>query len=79
MSTEQDRVIVLPSDTAGGGVCVHHREFPEIHAEGADVNDAAHQLSNHLVRALDSALTKWRRDAIESAIAEVQAFAHVSS
>ena len=74
MSSDQDRVIVTQSDAAGGGVHVHHREFPEIRADGADSKDAAVQLSNQLTRALDSALTKWRRDAIESAIAEVQSF-----
>lgn len=74
MSTDQDRVIVS-ANPSGPGVQAHHREFPEIRAEGADPKDAAVQLSNQLTRALDSALTKWRREAIETAIAEVRAFA----
>ena len=74
MSSDQDRVIVT-TDASGPGVQVHHREFPEIRAEGSDAKDAAVQLSNHLTRALDSALVQWRRDAIESAIKEVKAFA----
>lgn len=75
MSAEQDRVIVTTGGTAAGGVQVHHREFPEIRAEGADPAAAANQLVNHLTRALDTALTKWRREAMEQAITDVRAFA----
>jgi hypothetical protein len=32
-------------------------------------------LANHLTRALDSALTDWRRQTLNQAIADVQAFA----
>jgi hypothetical protein len=74
MSAENDRVIVTHDVECGVGVHVHHRDFPEIRANGADPREGALQLSNQLTRALDSALTKWRRDAIESAISEVQAF-----
>ena len=74
MATEQSRVIVTTGATAQA-VLIHHRDFPEIRAEGTSVPDAAANLSNHLTRALDSALTKWRRDAIQQAIDEVRAFA----
>ena len=74
MPTDQDRVIVTTGSTAQA-ILVHHRDFPEIRAEGQDPGSAAANLANQLTRALDSALTKWRRDAIEQAIAEVQAFA----
>ncbi|WP_435007724.1 hypothetical protein P12x_004989 [Tundrisphaera lichenicola] len=74
MTTEQDRVIVTTGSTAQA-VLVHHRDFPEIRAEGASPQAAASNLVNQLTRALDSALTKWRRDAIEQAIVEVQTFA----
>ncbi len=74
MATEQDRVIVSTGSTAQATL-VHHRDFPEIRAEGENPSVAAGHLANHLTRALDSALTKWRRDAIETAIAEVQEFA----
>ena len=53
---------------------VHHRDFPEIRAEGETPEDAAAHLANQLTRALDSALTDWRRETIEQAIADVQAF-----
>ena len=74
MATDQDRVIVTTGATAQA-TQVHHRDFPEIRAEGDSPSSAASNLANHLTRALDSALTKWRRDAIEQAIVEVQAFA----
>lgn len=74
MATEQSRVIVTAGATAQS-IQVHHRDFPEIRAEGNSPSAAASNLANHLTRALDSALTKWRRDAIQQAIDEVQAFA----
>ncbi len=74
MATEQDRVIVTTGSTAQA-TQIHHRDFPEIRAEGENPAVAATNLANHLTRALDSALTKWRRDAIEKAITEVQEFA----
>jgi hypothetical protein len=73
MATEQDRVIVTTGATAQA-TQIHHRDFPEIRAEGETPAVAATNLANHLTRALDSALTKWRRDAIEQAIAEVREF-----
>ncbi len=74
MDTEADRVIVTTGATAQSAQ-VQHRDFPEIRAEGESPSAAAANLANQLTRALDSALTKWRRDAIEQAIAEVRAFA----
>lgn len=73
MDTEADRVIVTTGATAQSAQ-VQHRDFPEIRAEGESPSAAAANLANQLTRALDSALTKWRRDAIEQAIAEVRAF-----
>ena len=73
MAIDQDRVIVTTGSTAQA-VLIHHRDFPEIRAEGETPSVAATNLANHLTRALDSALTKWRRDAIEKAISEVQGF-----
>ena len=67
-----------PSDRDAGATAhstrVHHRDFPEIRAEGETPAVAATHLVNQLTRALDSALTAWRRETIEHAIADVQAF-----
>jgi hypothetical protein len=78
METDARRVIVTTGATAGG-TQIHHRDFPEIRAHGQDPADAAVQLVNQLTRALDSALTDWRRETIQNAIADVQAFGAASS
>lgn len=73
MATDQSRIIVATGATAHT-TSVHHRDFPEIRAEGENPNAAAAHLANQLTRAMDSALTQWRRDSIAQAIADVQAF-----
>jgi hypothetical protein len=73
MATDLSRVIVATGATAHT-TSVHHRDFPEIRAEGENPKIAASHLANQLTRALDSALTQWRRDTIGQAIADVQAF-----
>jgi hypothetical protein len=73
MDTDQNKVIV----TIGGSsstACVHHRDFPEIRAEGASPKEAASLLVHQLSRALDAALIDWRRERVTEAIADVQAF-----
>jgi hypothetical protein len=74
MATDSSRVIVTAGVTANGSQ-VYHRDYPEIRAEGATPQSAASHLVHQLTRALDSALTSWRRETIEQAIADVQAFA----
>jgi hypothetical protein len=74
MVTDVSRVIVM-SGTTSSSTRVYHRDFPEIRSDGETAEDAAAHLVNQLVRALDSALTPWRRESIQQAIADVQAFA----
>lgn len=74
MGADKNRVIVSLNETPGGAQ-VHHRDFPEIRAQGKSPTDAAVQLINQLTRTLDSALTNWRRDSIQQAIADVKEFA----
>jgi hypothetical protein len=73
MDTELSRVIVTISESSST-VSVHHRDFPEIRAEGGSPQEAASYLINQLTRALDSALTDWRRDRVNEAITDVKAF-----
>jgi hypothetical protein len=73
MDTEPNRVIVTISGSSSTA-CVHHRDFPEIRAEGSSPKEAASLLVHQLSRALDSALTDWRRDRVNEAIADVRAF-----
>jgi hypothetical protein len=73
MTIDQSRVIVSIGATAGSAR-VHHRDFPEIRAEGETPAAAANYLASQLTRALDSALTNWRRETLGQAIADIQAF-----
>jgi hypothetical protein len=73
MKNDLNRVIVAQSDSSSAFL-VHHRDFPEIRAEGASPREAASHLVNKLACALDSALTDWRRENVDHAIADVKAF-----
>jgi hypothetical protein len=73
MDTELSRVIVTISGSTSTA-CVHHRDFPEIRGEGSSPKEAASHLLHQLTRALDSALTDWRRDRVNEAITDVKAF-----
>ena len=74
MASEQDKVVVATGATANA-TQVHHHDFPEIRADGTSPAEAANHLVNQLLRARDSALTPWRLEQIDRAIAEVKAFA----
>ncbi len=73
MDTDLSRVIVTISGSSSTSF-VHHRDFPEIRAEGGSAKEAAANLVNKLACTLDSALTDWRRETIDHAIADVKAF-----
>lgn len=68
-------VVVIAEGASPGSTEAHHRDFPEIRSEGHSPKDAAAHLARQLSRALDTALTKWRREAIEQAIKDVETFA----
>ncbi|HEU5117815.1 MAG TPA: hypothetical protein VFT74_14405 [Isosphaeraceae bacterium] len=74
MSGDKSKV-VTSVDATGGGAQIHHHDFPEIRAQGHSPGDAAIQLLNQLTKALDSALTDWRRETIQKAMDDVKAFA----
>jgi hypothetical protein len=74
MDTDLNQVIVTTGATAHTAE-VHHRDFPEVRAEGETPEAAASHLVNQLVKALDAA-PPWRRKAFEQAIADIRAFAH---
>ena len=73
METDTNRVVVTVGSTATAS-SVHHRDFPEIRADAGSPEEAATLLVNKLVAALDSALTDWRRQTLDQAIADVRAF-----
>jgi hypothetical protein len=67
--TEQHPILHLQASS------VHHRDFPEVHAEGPSPEDAAARLAELLSQGLESAPSRWRREILERAIADVRAFA----
>lgn len=78
MGIDRSRVVVAE------GVCdchtihstrAHHRDFPEIQAEGESPAHAVAQLINQLATALDTVPDRGHREAIEQAIADVKSFA----
>jgi hypothetical protein len=73
MDTPVTQVIVTTSASSSAAI-VHHRNFPEIRAEGGTPKEAASHLVNKLACALDSALTDWRRNRVDQAIADVKAY-----
>ena len=75
MSTDASSRVIVSCGTTHDAAQVNHRDFPEIRTEGETPKIAAEHLVNQLTRALDSALTAYRRDQIQSAIDEVKAFA----
>ena len=72
MDTEPNRVIVTISE-----LIERLRSSPRFSRDpcGRDSpKEAASHLIHQLTRALDSALTDWRRDRVNNAIADVQTF-----
>jgi hypothetical protein len=76
MWTDRSRVIVR------AGVCeccvarahqVHHRDFPEIRAEGGSIAEGAARLADHLSRYREGAQGTFHRDRIDWALADVAA------
>jgi len=73
METDSGRVIIAPNGTSSA-FRIYHHDFPEIRAVGGSPREAASQLVNKLARALDSALTDWRRESLSRALDDVKAF-----
>lgn len=66
--------IQIEAACENGSHTAYHRDFPEIRACGCSPAEAVVQLTHQLTRALDSALTDWRRASIEGALADAKAF-----
>lgn len=73
----EDRLIVCVGRGESHSVAttqIHHRDFPELHAEGESVSEAGIQLSNLLSRELESLESDFHRDSIRQAIEDVKSF-----
>jgi hypothetical protein len=56
----------------------HHRDFPEIRAEGGSTEAAVGNLALQLMRMLDTAVTSLDREWLERALADVGGFVTVA-
>ena len=74
MAAEPQTQVIVTTCATAHTAQVHHHDFPEIRADGASPGEAALHLVNQLLRARDSALTTWRLEQFDKAIAEVKAF-----
>jgi hypothetical protein len=77
MNADPGLVIVTAGLCAGCSVHttqVHHREFPEIWAEGGSSREGAEHLTHLFERALEAAKSPWHRDSMRNALVDVEAF-----
>lgn len=72
--SQEIQTIHIEIAAEGGSVTAYHRDFPEIRTLGCSADEAVRLLSHQLERALDSALTDWRRDSITKALTEAKQF-----
>jgi hypothetical protein len=67
------RVVVTPGFTAGA--CqVHHRDIPELHADGATPREAAANLAQDLAREIEGVADQYRRGLFGRVLDDVGAF-----
>ena len=69
MMSNPDQVVVMTDQhplLQVHSASVHHRDFPEVHAEGRSPEDAAARLAELLSQGLESAPSLWRREILES-------------
>ena len=72
-SASASNKLVVSQGLTAQAVQIYHCDFPEVRSEGGSLAEAKQNLALQLTRALDSALTDWRRDLIQKTIAEIQA------
>jgi hypothetical protein len=53
---------------------IHHRDYPEMEAVGATETEAAANLANLLIRALDSVPYGFHRATLEQALADLREY-----
>ncbi|HWE38263.1 MAG TPA: hypothetical protein VG406_16955 [Isosphaeraceae bacterium] len=71
---DSGRIFVTPGSTAGA--CqVHHRDVPELHADGASPREAADNLAQDLAREIEGVADDYRRGLFGRILDDVRAFA----
>src|SRR5579859_1896500 len=77
MKASANRVMVLTGECPWHSILstlVHHRDFPEIWAEGSTIEEGTTQLALQLQRALEGARSAWHRQTMEQALADVNEY-----
>ena len=69
-----DRIHVVVTTELCRAFQVHHRDFPEVQAEGESTRLAATHLLEHLARELDNIEDAWHRRRLQKAVADLRAF-----
>jgi hypothetical protein len=72
-AVDPGRVVVTPGSTADA-FQVHHRDIPELHADGASPREAAANLAQDLDREIESVADDFRRGLLVRVLADVRAF-----
>jgi len=67
------RVVVTPGSTADA-FQIHHRDIPELHADGATPGEAAANLAEDLAREIEGVADHYRRGLFERVLDDVRAF-----
>jgi hypothetical protein len=67
------RVVVTPGSTADA-FQVHHRDIPELHADGATPREAAANLAQDLAREIEGVADHYRRGLFGRVLDDVRAF-----
>jgi len=76
--TDRNRVLVTEGGTADA-FQVHHRDIPELHADGETPESAARNLAQDLTRELEDVVDTSRREPFERALADVRGFIEPSA
>jgi hypothetical protein len=53
---------------------IHHRDWPEVHAEGKSVDEAARNLILQFEKNVDSSIDRWQKKRFEAAMRDVLSF-----
>lgn len=77
MNATSDRLIVHEGRCACGTVHtmqIHHRDFPELWAEGGTIREGADYLRFQLLRSRECEPTGWHRAAVDVALTDLDEF-----
>jgi hypothetical protein len=66
--------VIVTTDFTLHAVQVHHRNIPELHADGESPESAAVKLAQELAREIECVADNYHREPFQQALADVRAF-----